>query len=60
MRGWLRPLALSLPGTVVAARGQGQEDQWAVIVQCSNNNAFSKLLPPGYNFDYDQTTVTIN
>jgi biotin carboxyl carrier protein len=54
------PLALSLPGTVVAARGQGQEDQWAVIVQCSNNNAFSKLLPPGYNFDYDQTTVTIN
>jgi hypothetical protein len=50
------PASLFLTGTVVAARGQGQENQWSVIVQCSNP---SQIYPLGYSFDYDDTTVTI-
>jgi biotin carboxyl carrier protein len=45
-----------LAGTIVAARGQGQENQWSVVMQCDNPDL---LYPLGYNFDYDDTVVTI-
>jgi hypothetical protein len=45
-----------LTGTVVAARGHAQENQWSVIIQCDNPD---ELYPLGYQFDYDDTTVTI-
>ena len=51
------PLSPPLQGTVVAVRGQAQEDQWQVIVQCNNPN---HIVPLGYHFDYDDTTVTFN
>jgi hypothetical protein len=43
----------TLSGTVVAARGQSQEDQWEVIVQYSNTAASAAgqtILPIGYSF----------
>jgi hypothetical protein len=44
-------------GTVVAARGHPCEgDQWNVIISHSNLNG---LLPLGYHFDYDNTSVII-
>ena len=49
-------LALTLQGTILAARGHGQENKWAVIIQCDNP---SGLVPPGYAFDYDDTSMTI-
>lgn len=51
------PASPSLSGTVVAARGHVQENEWAVILQCQNTD---HMYPLGYNFDYDDTTVTIN
>jgi len=49
-------LALSLQGTIIAARGHGQENQWAVVIQCDNP---SELISIGYNFDYDDTSISI-
>jgi hypothetical protein len=47
-------------GSVVAVRGQQADDQWEVIVNCNNLDAGGKqILPIAYNFDYDDTTVTI-
>jgi hypothetical protein len=57
------PLSPPLAGKVVAVRGQGQEDHWAVIVQCDNpldSSGINRILPLGYQFDYDDTSVTIN
>jgi hypothetical protein len=54
------PLSPPITGSVVAVRGQGQENQWAVIVQCDNLDTAGKhIFPLGYQFDYDDTTVTI-
>jgi biotin carboxyl carrier protein len=50
--------ATTLTGSVVAARGRSQDDQWEVIVQCDNSG--TPNLPLGYHFDYDDTTVSIN
>jgi hypothetical protein len=44
-------------GTVVAARGHGQENKWDVIILCNQNP--SLYYPPGYSFDFDDTTLTI-
>jgi hypothetical protein len=50
----------TLSGTVVAARGQQQDDQWEVIVQCDNlDSSGNPIFPLGYKFDYDDTTVSI-
>jgi len=54
------PLSPSITGSVVAVRSQGQEDQWAVVVQSDNLAAGRHIFPLGYQFDYDDTTVTIN
>jgi hypothetical protein len=45
-----------LTGKIVTARGHAQENQWSVIIQCDNPD---ELYPLGYQFDFDDTTVTI-
>jgi biotin carboxyl carrier protein len=46
-----------VPGRVIAVRGHRYEDdQWEVLVSCDNIDGF----PLGYNFDYDDTVVTIS
>lgn len=52
------PLVIEAP--IVAARGQGEDDQWEVIAKRSNIDAVGKsIFPLGYNFDYDNTEVAI-
>ena len=47
-------------GRVVAVRGQREDDQWEVIVQCDNLGPDGEpILPLGYHFDYDDTTMLI-
>jgi hypothetical protein len=50
---------MSLSGSVVAVRGQQADDQWEVIVNCANLKGGNQILPIGYRFDYDDTTITI-
>jgi len=51
----------SVVGAVVAARGNGEDDTWEVVVKCHNLDANGKsILPIGYAFDYDDTTVSIS
>ena len=39
-------------------RGQREDQQWEVILQCSNLDSSGKpIFPLGYNFDFDDTTV---
>lgn len=57
----------TVPGSVVAVRGQREDDQWLVIAQCDNQASGSgggggpspTIFPLGYQFDYDNTTVSI-
>ncbi|HEY4077650.1 MAG TPA: hypothetical protein VGM26_12050 [Rhizomicrobium sp.] len=50
----------SITGGVVSVRGQQEDDHWDVIVECNNLDAGGKpILPVGYHFDYDNTTVSI-
>lgn len=50
----------TITGNVVAIRGECQDDQWEVIVNCNNLDASANpILPLGYHFDYDDTTVTV-
>jgi hypothetical protein len=46
---------------IVAARRQGADDRWEVIGKCANvgASATTKLLPLGYQFDYNRTTIHI-
>jgi multidrug resistance efflux pump len=47
-------------GQVVAVRGHHEDDRWDVIIKCANlDGAGQPILPPGYHFDYDDTTVTL-
>ena len=51
----------SINGPVVSVRGQGDDDQWEVIVKCNNLDGGGKpIFPLGYHFDYDDTTVDIS
>lgn len=52
-------LAQPIIGTVIAARGAGDDDLWDVVVQIPNPSPGDPVLPINYNFDYDDTTVTI-
>jgi hypothetical protein len=46
--------------TIVAARGQGDDDRWEVIGKVSNIDAAGKrIFPLGYHFDNDITAVSI-
>jgi hypothetical protein len=51
---------LEIAAQVVAARGQGDGDQWEVIGKVSNLDADgNKIFPFGYYFDCDNTEVSI-
>lgn len=51
---------VSVSATIVAARGQGDDDQWEVIGKVANIDAAGKkIFPLGYRFDNDITQVTI-
>lgn len=49
----------TIPGQVVAARGLGHDDSWEIVVQCSNGSVWDPILPLGYHFDYENTTLAI-
>ena len=50
----------TVKGRVVAMQGQQEDDQWMVIVECNNlDSGGQPIFPPGYQFDYDNTTVSI-
>ena len=50
----------SISGQVVAVRGEREDDRWEAIVSCPNLDASGNpVLPLGYQFDYDDTTVTV-
>lgn len=51
----------SVTGSVVAARGrQYADDQWEIVISCNNiDGSGNSIFPLGYNFDYDDTVVTI-
>ena len=54
---------VKIDAQVVAARGQGEDDQWEVIAKCSNVDPADKtknIFPLGYSFDYDDTDVSIS
>ena len=51
---------ISTEGTAVAVRGRREDDQWEVIVKCSNlDDGGNPIFPLGYHFDYDDTTVSV-
>jgi hypothetical protein len=50
------------PGTIVAIRGHNHEDElWDVIIQCKNvmDAKGNPTIPINYNFDYDDTSLTV-
>jgi biotin carboxyl carrier protein len=49
-------------GSVVSARGGRDEELWEVIVKCNNplGSNGKPVFPLGYQFDYDDTPVTIS
>jgi biotin carboxyl carrier protein len=52
--------AITLTGNVVAAHGQAADDHWSAVIQCNNlDSASQPILPSGYRFDFDNTTVSI-
>jgi hypothetical protein len=53
--------ATTLSGKVVAVRSRGDDDQWDLVVQCTNppDGLGNPTFPIGYVFDYDNTTVTV-
>jgi HlyD family secretion protein len=54
-------LTPTLVGTVVSARGGGDDDLWDLVVQCANPLDVNgdPVIPLRYTFDYDNTTVTV-
>lgn len=55
------PAEVTVSGTVVSVRGHDSaDDEWNVLVRCPNSGAGAVTLPANYNFDYDDTTVTIS
>ena len=52
--------ATEITGSVVAARGQDVDDEWELVVQCENlDESGNPVLPLGYEFDYDDTTISV-
>ena len=52
--------ATEITGSVVAAPGQDVDDEWELVVQCKNlDESGNPVLPLGYEFDYDDTTVSV-
>jgi multidrug resistance efflux pump len=55
------PNKITIDGKVVSVRGHdSKDDEWNVLVRCSNVDAQGqRKLPLNYNFDFDDTTVTV-
>ena len=54
--------ATSITGLVVAARIRNDDDTWHLIVECANKDGSTPpqpILPLGYRFDPDDTTIAI-
>ncbi len=50
----------TITGMVVSIRGHDSEDdRWDLLVRCSNRNGTLPIFPLNYNFDFDDTTVSI-
>jgi hypothetical protein len=51
----------TLVGNVVAVSSRGDDDQWDLVVQCTNplDGTGNPTFPVGYVFDYDNTTATV-
>jgi hypothetical protein len=50
-----------ISGSAVTARGRRVDDLWDVIVQCDNlDSSGNPILPLGYHFDYDNTSISIS
>jgi hypothetical protein len=50
-----------MTGSVVAIRGQDQDDRWSVIAKCNNLDAHGNpIFPLAYRFDYDETQIVIS
>jgi hypothetical protein len=52
----------TLTGSVVSARGHRDDDMWDLIVKCNNplDSSGNPIVPLGYHFDYDDTTISIS
>lgn len=52
----------TLTGSVVSARGHRDDDKWDLIVKCKNplDSSGNPIVPLGYHFDYDDTTISIS
>ncbi len=49
-----------ITGSVVAARGHAVDNRWDLVIKCANDDgAGNTIIPLGYHFDYDDTTVSI-
>jgi len=50
----------TIKGSVVSMQGQREDNQWLVTVECNNLDSGGKpIFPPGYQFDYDNTTFSL-
>jgi hypothetical protein len=50
-----------ITGPIVSVRGKREDDHWEVIARCGNLDPGGKpILPFGYHFDFDDTTVAIS
>jgi biotin carboxyl carrier protein len=53
--------SVTISGTVVAARGDSDDDRWNIVVSCENqDNNGQEILPLHYSFDHDDTSITIS
>jgi hypothetical protein len=51
---------VQIDGIVCAIRGHEPiDDQWNVIIRCNNIAPGGRILPLNYNFDFDNTEITI-
>jgi biotin carboxyl carrier protein len=52
--------SVTISGTVLAARGDSDDDRWNVVVSCDNRDSNGQeILPLHYSFDHDDTSITI-
>lgn len=51
----------SITGNIIAVRGdESGDDRWDVVISCPNTDGDGNpILPLNYNFDFDDTSVTI-
>jgi pyruvate/2-oxoglutarate dehydrogenase complex dihydrolipoamide acyltransferase (E2) component len=53
--------SVTISGTVVAARGEADDDRWKLVVSCDNrDNNGDEILPLNYSFDHGNTSSEIS